>query len=561
MKTSNTQSHRMGSIKRKEQNMANVIFRSVFKRVFAQPMKTFMSPILQAGLLGAFVFSCSAIAQPPKPVEPAPFQNPPKPDSKGADSKETQQAAKPAAAPESDKENEKPKKVIVAVKGGDIITVTRERIRKGTVLIEDGKIVGLGQDVEVPEGAEIIDATGKVITPGFVAVTMVGVGTAGGSSSGKLADQLNPFDRNIQLALGVGITSGCIQVPRGGGGGRRRAPEESFDETDRFPGFDPDEREVANWISDEIKAFGDAIPLCPCCNLPILPTEPITPTEPSPIVPQVSAVIKMTYKSLDGMVVKETGFLDLTPGALTGATNQDAWRSQIKKAKEYLKEQAAHEQAIKEGKKVNPPRKPVGDEILALVKKEIALRIPASRVSEIRELLQLSKELDYKLVLSGGVEAWVIPQELAESGATAIITPRTKRQARFGEEETSGSWIELPRVLEEAGVPFSVQTLGTSISLGGLAGRDLTSLPLEAAFAVRGGASEAKALASITIVPATMLGLQDRIGSLEVGKDADLLILNGPPLDYRSYVEKAIVNGKLVYDRPVDRILPVYDKK
>ncbi len=68
---------------------------------------------------------------------------------------------------------------------------------------------------------------------------MTGVGTAGGSSTGKLSDQLNPFDRNIQLALGVGITSGCVQVPRGGGFGRRRAPESGFDETDRFPGFDP----------------------------------------------------------------------------------------------------------------------------------------------------------------------------------------------------------------------------------------------------------------------------------------------------------------------------------
>ena len=503
----------------------------------------------------ALTSSPLASAQQPRPGEPKPSEEPAKNEKKeGTDS------VKPATPPDTAAKPEKPKKEIVAITGGDIITVTRERIRKGTILIENGKIIGLGQNVEIPEGAERIDATGKTITPGFVAISMTGVGTAGGQSNGKLTDQLNPFDRNIQLALGVGITSGCVQVPRAGGFGRRRSPENGFDETDRFPGFDPDEREVANWISDEIKAFGESTPLCPCCNLPILPTEPITPTEPSPIVPQVSAVIKMTYKTLDGMVVKENGFLDLTPGALTGSTNQDAWRSQLNKAKEYLKEQAAHEQAIKEGKKVNPPRKPVGDEILSLVKKEISLRIPASRVSEIRELLQLSKEFDYKLVISGGVEAWVIPKELAESGASAIITPRSRRQPRFGEEETSGSWIELPRVLEEAGVPFSVQPLGQSISLDGLAGRDLTSLPLEAAFAVRGGASEAKALASITIVPATMMGLQDRIGSIEVGKDADLLILNGPPLDYRSYVEKAIVNGKLVYDRPVDKILPVYEK-
>lgn len=506
-------------------------------------------------LVMAVTMSPLASAQPPRPGEPRPAEEPAKNDKKaGTDS------TKPTTSPESAAKADKPKKEIVAVTGGDIITVTRERIRKGTILIEDGKIVGLGQNVEIPEGAERIDASGKTITPGFVAISMTGVGTAGGQSSGRLADQLNPFDRNLQLALGVGITTGCIQVPTAGGFGRRRSSNSGFEESDRFPGFDPDEREVANWISDEIKSFGEAIPLCPCCNLPIIPTEPITPTEPSPIVPQVSSIIKMTYKSLDGMVVKEKGFLDLTPGALTGPTNQDAWRLQLNKAKDYLKEQAAHEQAVKEGRKVNPPRKPVGDEVLLLLKREIALRIPANRVSEIKELLQLSKEFDYKLVISGCVESWVIPTELAESGASVIITPRTKRQPRFGEESTSGSWIETPRVLESAGVPFAVQTLGLAMSLDGLAGRDLSSLPLEAAFAVRGGASEAKALASITIVPATMMGLQDRIGAIEVGKDADLLILNGPPLDYRSYVEKAIVNGKLVYDRPVDKILPVYEK-
>jgi imidazolonepropionase-like amidohydrolase len=77
---------------------------------------------------------------------------------------------------------------------------------------------------------------------------------------------------------------------------------------------------------------------------------------------------------------------------------------------------------------------------------------------------------------------------------------------------------------------------------------------------VRGGASEAKALAAITIVPATMLGLQNRIGSIEVGKDADLLVLDGPPLDYRTYVEKAIVNGNVVYDRQTDRVYPVFER-
>jgi imidazolonepropionase-like amidohydrolase len=140
------------------------------------------------------------------------------------------------------------------------------------------------------------------------------------------------------------------------------------------------------------------------------------------------------------------------------------------------------------------------------------------------------------------------------------MTPRNRRSATFGEEDSSGTWIEMSRVLEQTGVPFSLGTLSSSISLNGLAGRDLTSLPLEAAFAVRGGASERTALAALTIVPARQLGLQDRLGSLEVGKDADLLIFDGDPLDYRTYVETALVSGRTVYERAVDKVLPVYDR-
>ena len=103
-----------------------------------------------------------------------------------------------------------------------------------------------------------------------------------------------------------------------------------------------------------------------------------------------------------------------------------------------------------------------------------------------------------------------------------------------------------------------------TVMLSGLAGRDLTVLPLEAAFAVRGGMSEDDALKAITLNPAKILRIDDRVGSLEKGKDADLLILSGHPLDYRAHVLKAIINGKVYYDRSKSRLfeqVPVPKRK
>src|SRR5262249_13207881 len=199
----------------------------------------------------------------------------------------------------------------------------------------------------------------------------------------------------------------------------------------------------------------------------------------------------------------------------------------------------------------------VPPEVLSLVKKEIPLRTDASSVEQMRDMMALAKELDYNLVLDGIHEAWLIPGELKKANVQTILTPRSRRRPQPGKEETTGSSIETSGTLEKAGVPCAVVTGNTSVSLDGVAaGRDLTGLTMEAAFAVRGGASEDTALAAVTITPAKMLGLEKRIGTIEEGKDADLLIMDGPPLDYRTYVEKAIVGGKVYYDRLREKIYP-----
>ncbi len=492
----------------------------------------------------------------------------------------------------TDKKTEKKKSddtsKVLAVVGGDIHTVTGRRIRQGTILIEDGKILEVGQNVEVPKGATIIDATGKTITPGFVAISMRGVGIrTAPKGNDKLADALDPYDRNLKYSLGVGITSGCIELSSGGGR-RFGRPRESEPE-EYFPGL---ETPIQEYVTESMLDYGDQdTALCPCCGLPILPTEPITATPPAQARPRKMAVVKMSFGNLDAMLLKENVFYSPNPGALNGALARHNWRRDMKKARKEIEEKKKAEKdkaktkpaaakktaAAKPGTTTkttsskttsNKPAKTtarkkkstVKPEHLALLNHEVAMRIRANTVDEISDMVDLAAELGYDLVIEGGIEAWMLPEKLSSANVGVIYTPRQRRAPQPGRETSSGSFIESPRIFQESGVPFAIAALSNSISMGGLAGRDLSSLPLEAAFAVRGGASQKTSLEALTITPARMLGVDDRIGSIEKGKDADLLILNGDPLDYRTYVEQAIVSGKVAYDRSKDRVYPLHPR-
>lgn len=443
----------------------------------------------------------------------------------------------------------------LAIVNAEIYTVTNGRIRGGTILIRDGKIQEVGQNVEVPRGTRVIDAQGKYVTPGFVAISMAGIGAATSTSSrDKLEDGLDPYDRNIQMCLASGITSGCLQI--GGGRGRGRFGAEVGPDQ-RFLGIDP---EVAPPEVDN-PDFGKPESVCECCGLPILPTEPIPPRAPNTGPTPKYAGLKMSYRHLEPMLMAESVFYSATAASMTGPINRENWERQIQSAREYVKAQAEHEQAVAAGKTSKPPRKSVSDDLIKLVKKEIALRVDVDSAADIRDMVQLAQELDYRVVIDGGIEAWLVAEDLSRAGASVIVTPRQRRAPNLGKEDESGSSIETSGILERAGTPFAVAALSTSIRMTfGIAGRDLSALPLDAAFAVRGGCSEQAALEAITIVPARMMGLEDRIGSIEAGKDADLLILNGPPLDYRTAVMQAIVAGRVCYDRQEDDLVPIHER-
>ncbi|MHC4694866.1 MAG: amidohydrolase family protein [Planctomycetota bacterium] len=358
---------------------------------------------------------------------------------------------------------------VTAIKGGDLYTITSGIIKNGTILIKDGKISRIGQNIEIPQKSKVIDARGKIVMPGLVAAT-ARVGMTG--SGGKIADSLDPFHYHASLALASGITS--VFVSSGG----------------------------------------------------------------------TNAVVKPTYGDLDNMILKESVSQSSSISSWMGKTT---FVQNLRKARDYL--QKLDEYTMKKDqKKLQELKKPSGiDTYIRLLKKELPARFQARTAAEILDIVELIDEFGMRVIIEGAIEAWIVAEEIAKHDIRLIITPREKRRPNEDISAPSGSTLENAAILKKAGVKFAIIPTSPSFATWGIAGRDLMALPMEAAFAVSGGLDEQTALESITINAAEITGVADRVGSLQVGKDADIIILDGHPFHHKTFVESTLINGKIFY--------------
>jgi imidazolonepropionase-like amidohydrolase len=360
---------------------------------------------------------------------------------------------------------------VTVIKGGDLYTITSGIIKNGTILIKYGKISRIGQNVEIPQKAKVIDARGKVVMPGLVAATAQ-VGMTG--SGGKIADSLDPFHYHASLALASGITS--VFVSSGG----------------------------------------------------------------------TNAVIKPTYGDLDNMVLKESVSQNTSFRSWMDKTNL---RQNLRKAKAYLQKLDEYTRK-KDQKKLQELKKPSGvDTYIRLLKKELPARFQATTAAEMLDIAELIDEFGMRVIIEDAIEAWIVAEEISKHDIRLIITPRDKRRPNELISAPSGSTLENAAILKKAGVKFAIVPTSPSFATWGIAGRDLMALPMEAAFAVSGGLDEQTALESITIKAAEILGVADRVGSLQVGKDADIIILDGHPFHHKTFVEMTLINGKILYEK------------
>lgn len=225
-------------------------------------------------------------------------------------------------------------------------------------------------------------------------------------------------------------------------------------------------------------------------------------------------------------------------------------REKFQQTAEYLRQYRDWEEKVKKDKELKEPaKKGVDNTVLSVLKGETLARFSSNERDDLLGIAHLAQEFGFRPVIEGCQEGWTIADELGRAGAMAILTPRDRRAKEEQLAREGGTSIQNAAILHRAGVPVAVVPAQEGVDLGGIVGRDIMHLTIEADFAVRGGLPEDAALAAITIVPARMLGVSHRVGTLEVGKDCDLVVTDGDILHYNTFVQWAVVDGRIAYDK------------
>lgn len=435
-----------------------------------------------------------------------------------------------------------------AILGGDVYTGTGAILRGATVLSKNGKIEEIGYDLYLPEETETVDATGYRVYPGLVAIQ-----STSRISRGLFAAELSAevdilcdhcgggHDPDEHEVHGGGLTDPLHTVDEwpndDAGGDPSGADDASFealeetvddDEEDEGPATGMDRPDFEHGY-DPFNAY-----------LVLALSAGITTAD------QSGTVAKLKRWEIDGVAMGEK-HLDSVSWSATG---RPSLREKFARASEYLREYREWEEKKKRDKDLKEPdKKGVDAGILAILRGETLARFSANDREELVGIARLAQQYGFRPVIQGCREGWTVADELGRAGAYAIVTPRSQRSKDERLVRPGGSSIENAAILHEHGVQVAIIPSNTSIDLGGITGRDLLHFPIEAGFAVRGGLSNEAALAGITMIPARLLGVDHRVGSLEVGKDCDAIITDGDVLHYQTFVQWTVVDGKVVYDK------------
>ena len=380
---------------------------------------------------------------------------------------------------------------MLLIKNGHIKPITSPEF-DGCVLVgDDGKILELAENIAAPAGAEVIDAEGRLVTPGCVEahchIGLDGIATR----EADYNENLNPITPNVQA----------------------------------LDGIDPTEEGLKDAIKGGVT--------CGC----------VTPGS-SNILGGYACAIKFHGKRVDDMVVKNPaamkGAMGKNPKKRHGETNKKPpvtrmgiaamLREELQKAVNYRDAKAA-------GK--NPSYDAKMEAMLPVVNGELTLKIHAHRSDDLFTAIRIAKEFNLKISLDHVTDGALIAEELAKENIPLIVGPSWGKKSK---QELDNKTYATAAALQKAGCKICITTDAPVMPID--------KLPLTAGLCAAEGLPIEEAWKAITINPAQVLEIADRVGSLEVGKDADIVIWTADPLTTiggRAYT--TIVDGKVVYQK------------
>ncbi len=387
----------------------------------------------------------------------------------------------------------------IAITGGYVVPVEGEPIDGGTVLIVDGRIAAVGgPDLKPPPGVDVVNASGKWVLPGLVdAHTHLGAREEGEGWAGhdtneltgpiqahvRVLDAINPADEGFRDAIAGGVLAAGVMPGSG------------------------------NPIGGQTVAIR-------CWGLTV-----------DDMVLRSPAGMKSALGENPKRVLGERR---VNPSSRLGTAA--AIRSALVEATAYLARTENPENHSAE-RTVVPPARDLKLEALARVlRREIPWRQHCHRADDIATALRLAAEFGYDLVLDHCTEGYLLASKIAAAGVPVVTGPLITARSKV---ELRNRTLANPGVLAAAGIMVAIATDHPVVPIH--------LLPLQAALAVKEGMDREAALRAVTINPATIMRVSDRIGSLVPGKDADLVIWSGDPFDVMSRAEVAYIGGREVY--------------
>jgi imidazolonepropionase-like amidohydrolase len=380
----------------------------------------------------------------------------------------------------------------IYIKEGRIKTMAGKEF-SGGILIEGTKIAAMGEQLEVPPDAEVIDAAGCLVLPGFI-------------------------DAHCHVGIGEEIY---------------RLEGDDLNETS-----DPltPELRAIDGINPEDEGFRDA-------RLGGVTAVFSTPGSGN-VIGGTGVVLKTAGKVVDKMVLRDPAGLKVAFGENPKFVYGEQKKMPVTRMavasllRQALVDAQTYQEKLALGKN-DPDKKPerdLGLETLDLVLKgKIPLRAHAHRTDDIMTAIRIAREFKVDLVIEHCTEGHKIAEELSEYGYPAVVGPSLINRAKV---ELKDKTFKTPGILAKAGVKVAIMT-DHSVT-------PIEKLPLCAALAVREGMSEEDALRAITINAAEILGVADRIGSLEVGKDADLVIWSDHPFSLTARPVHVLIDGVII---------------